>query len=248
MAVTLGSKVFVWGGEGSTSDDRSFLWVFDIHTKMWLKRITKGTPPQGFVACAYTLIDSVLYVFGGADGGKDGGPDGASYYNDIYQIELDKDLEWKKCKMENSGQAPMKKRSTGMIARKTKKGIYELVVVGGYGGRCHDTPPGSAIHRTNEIHSFNIKKGLFVFLLKSVMLHVASMKHYTHFIFSGEWSAQAFRRGNRVPKWDSFTITKIDDEHAVVFAGVHEGVGAINDVYCLQVQNNPATDDPEWVC
>ena len=151
MAITLGSKVFVWGGEGSTPEDRRFLRVFDMHQKKWLKRTTRGTPPQGYVACAYTLIGSVLYVFGGSDG--------PSYYNDIYEIELNKTLKWKKCRVQNPNKAPMKKRSTGMIARKTKDGSSELVVFGGYDGNPSDPLPGSTIRRTNEIHLFNIEKG-----------------------------------------------------------------------------------------
>ena len=154
MAVTLDSKVYVWGGEGSTQEDRRFLRVFDMHAKKWLKRRTRGTPPQGYVACAYTLIGSVLYVFGGSDG--------HSYYNDVYQIELDKILKWKKCKVQNLKKAPMKKRNAGMIARKAKEGSNELVVFGGYGARRDDTLPGSTIHRTNEVHTFNIEKGCFL--------------------------------------------------------------------------------------
>ena len=150
MVITLDSKVFLWGGEGSNLEDRRFLRVFDMHEKKWLKRRTKGTPPQGYVACAYTLIGSVLYIFGGSDG--------QSYYNDIYQIELSKSLVWKKCKVQNPDKAPMKKRSTGMIARKTKDGSDELVVFGGYGAPRADTQPGSTIHRTNEVHTFNIFK------------------------------------------------------------------------------------------
>ena len=164
MAVTLGSKVYVWGGEGSTPEDRTFLRVFDMHAKKWLKRRTRGTPPQGYVACAYTLVGSVLYVFGGSDG--------HSYYNDIYQIELDKTMKWKKCKVhtpdqgqyqdEEQNQVPMKKRSAGMIARMTKEGSNELVLFGGYGARRDDTLPGSTVHRTNEVHTFNIEKGWFL--------------------------------------------------------------------------------------
>ena len=161
MAVTLESKVFLWGGEGSNLEDRRFLRVFDMHEKKWVKRRTKGTPPQGYVACAYTLIGSVLYIFGGSDG--------QSYYNDIYEIELSKSLVWKKCKVRNPYQeqnqdeeqnpVPMKKRSAGMIARKTEDGRDELVLFGGYGARREDTLPGSTIHRTNEVHTFNIQKG-----------------------------------------------------------------------------------------
>ena len=170
MAVTLGSKAYLWGGEGSTTEDRRFLWVFDMHTKKWSKMETKGAPPQGFVACAYTLIGSVLYIFGGSDG--------QSYYNDIYQIQLNKILEWKKCNVRNPKEAPMKKRSTGMIARKNKDGSDELVVFGGYGAPRADTQPGSTIHRTNEIHTFNIEKGWSTILLRPMML---SIETYTIF-------------------------------------------------------------------
>ena len=70
-----------------------------------------------------------------------------------------------------------------------------------------------------------------------------------HFLnFSGEWSAQDVESRIPVPEWDSFTFTKIDDEHAIVFAGVQQGPGAINDVYCLQMKDSPTTDDPKWVC
>ena len=151
MAITLGSEVLLWGGEGSTAEDRRFFWVFDMHTKKWLKRRTKGTSPQGYVACAYTLIGSVLYVFGGSDG--------PYYYSDVYKIELDKTLKWEKCHVQNPEKRPMEKRSAGMIAKKTKDGSFELVVFGGYGQWRSDTGPGSNIHRTNEVHTFNIQKG-----------------------------------------------------------------------------------------
>ena len=51
-----------------------------------------------------------------------------------------------------------------------------------------------------------------------------------------------------MPEWDSFTLTKIDDEHAVVIAGVQEGPGAVNDVYCLQIHCSLTTGRPEVVC
>ena len=60
----------------------------------------------------------------------------------------------------------MKKRSAGMIARKTEDGRDELVLFGGYGARREDTLPGSTIHRTNEVHRFNIQKGWV--LLKAI--------------------------------------------------------------------------------
>ena len=237
MAVTLGSKAFLWGGEGSTTEDRRFLWVFDMHTKKWSKMETKGAPPQGFVACAYTLIGSVLYIFGGSDG--------QSYYNDIYQIELSKSLVWKKCKVQNPDKAPMKKRSTGMIARKTKDGSDELVVFGGYGAPRADTQPGSTIHRTNEVHTFNIEKGWPIILPGLLML---SIEAYIILNLSGEWSAQDATHRISIPEWDSFTITKVDNDHAIVLAGVQQGPGAISDVYCLQMEYSRVVDDPEWVC
>ena len=46
--------------------------------------------------------------------------------------------------------------------------------------------------------------------------------------------------------WDSFTFTKIDDELAVVIAGVQQGPGAVNSVHCLT--ESATTSDPEWVC
>ena len=157
LAVTVGSKVFVWGGEGSTEEDCKFLQFFDMDTKKWWKRRTKGSPPEGYVACAYTLIGKVLYVFGGSDG--------QNYYNDIYRVELDMKattLEWKMCEVQNPNLAPMKKRSTGMIARKTEDNSIELVVFGGYGAPQKDTLPGSTIHRTSEVHTFNIETGKFL--------------------------------------------------------------------------------------
>ena len=51
-----------------------------------------------------------------------------------------------------------------------------------------------------------------------------------------------------MPEWDSFTLTKIDDEHAVVIARVQEGPGAVNDVYCLQIHCSLTTGRPEVVC
>ena len=113
------------------------------------------------VACAYTLIGKVLYVFGGLQERRTKGCayalihkifGGQIYYNGIYQVELDLEattLEWKKCKVRNRKQGPMKKRSTGMIARKTEDNSIELVVFGGYGAPQKDTLPGNLIHRTN---------------------------------------------------------------------------------------------------
>ena len=69
-----------------------------------------------------------------------------------------------------------------------------------------------------------------------------------YYYLPGEWSAQDVESRIPVPEWDSFTFTKIDDEHAIVFAGVQQGPGAVNDVYCLQMKDGPTTDDPEWVC
>jgi len=190
LAVTVGSKVFVWGGEGSTEEDRKFLQFFDMGTKKWQKRRTKGSPPQGYVACAYTLIGKVLYVFGGSRERRKKGCayalickifGGQIYYNDIYQVELDLEattLEWKKCKVQNRKQGPMKKRSTGMIARKTEDNSIELVVFGGYGVPQADTLPGNRIHRTNEVHTFNIETGMFLYRTYD---DVAIMKNIHYF-------------------------------------------------------------------
>lgn len=68
------------------------------------------------------------------------------------------------------------------------------------------------------------------------------------FHLPGEWSAQDVESRIPIPEWDSFTLTKIDNDHAIVFAGVQQGPGAVNHVYCLQMKDSPTTDDPEWVC
>ena len=64
----------------------------------------------------------------------------------------------------------------------------------------------------------------------------------------GEWSDQDVESRIPIPEWHSFTFTKIDNDHAIVFGGVQYGPGAVNHVYCLQMKDSPTTDDPEWVC
>ena len=88
-------------------------------------------------------------------------------------------------------------------------------------------------------------------LKKVGLFYVLEFSNYyescTYFTFSGEWSEQEVRLGIPIPEWDSFTLTKIDDEHALAIAGVQQGPGAVNDVYCLQMEDSPTTGDPEWV-
>ncbi len=95
VVVTVGNKMFIWGGWAGTDQYSrtlaSFLEIFDFTSGAWSSKRTRGTPPRGLIDPAYTCVGGrKLYVFGGYDGMAS-----KRCTNDLHELDLNT-LEWKK--------------------------------------------------------------------------------------------------------------------------------------------------------
>ena len=95
VVVTVGNKMYVWGGWAGTDQYSrtlaSYLEIFDFTSGAWSSKQTRGTPPRGLIDPAYTCVGGrKLYVFGGYDGMV-----AKRCTNDLHELDLNT-LEWKK--------------------------------------------------------------------------------------------------------------------------------------------------------
>ena len=95
VVVTVGNKMYVWGGWAGTDQYSrtlaTYLEIFDFTSGVWNCKQTKGVPPRGLIDPAYACVGGrKLYVFGGYDGMAH-----KRCTNDLHQLDLNT-LEWKK--------------------------------------------------------------------------------------------------------------------------------------------------------
>ena len=136
VAVPIGDKLYRWGGHGSEKR-RNMVDVFDVSKEQWECLTTHGTPPPGIQYCAYTVIGSTLFTFGGFD-------DGHYCHNSLHQLDT-KTMEWRELVARNPSDAPQKKSGCKMVSFTEDK----LVIFAGL------TEHGE---RTGELHVFDTKE------------------------------------------------------------------------------------------
>ena len=98
--VTVGNKMYVWGGwTGTDQYSRTmadFVEIFDFTSGVWNCKKTSGNAPRGLIDSAYACVGgSKLYVFGGYDGMLT-----KQCTNDLHQLDLNT-FEWKKVVAQN---------------------------------------------------------------------------------------------------------------------------------------------------
>lgn len=95
VVITVGNKMYVWGGWAGTDEYSrtlaDFVEIFDFTSGVWDCEKTSGTPPRGIIDPAYACVGgSKLYVFGGYDGMVT-----RRCSNDLHMLDLNT-FEWKK--------------------------------------------------------------------------------------------------------------------------------------------------------
>ena len=133
-AFGVGSKHFLWGGEGSPAIRTAQIEAFDISSAKWREPLLlKGSPPACLDGMAITTNGDSAFSFGGYNG--------SIRTNSIYEINL-RTLECRKILPTDSYSPPVVAYSSILLYNE------QLVVFGGF------TDKGS----TNDLHVFDLRK------------------------------------------------------------------------------------------
>ena len=137
-AVGIGSKLYVWGGDGGSSKIKTTaLETFDVTSVQWEQpQLLNGSSmPDGLQAMAVTSDGETAYCCCGRAG--------STRYNTVFEITPSHHL----CK-ELQPTSPSDARPQGTSASRVVQFQDKLVLYGGYTGQ----------RSTNELHVFNLKK------------------------------------------------------------------------------------------
>ena len=135
-AVSIGSKLVVWGGRGDDSATISANTIesFDVSSETWKQpQQLQGSLPGGLSGMAVTSNGEYAYSFGGQIG--------STRINTVYEINMST-LQCRELVPANPSHAP-RKISGGCIVHFKDK----LLIHGGFTGH----------HRTDELHVFDLK-------------------------------------------------------------------------------------------
>ena len=231
-AFSIDRRVYVRGGrtdvfESGSEDGKlklaNSIEQFDPFLEVWRQlKTTAGTPHPRLSDAACVSLGENVYMYGGYSGR---GCEGAL---SCLNVKL---LTWSLlCPGEVAG-GPMKKDGCGIVLFHGDK----LAVIGGAGYPTGPAQVGSefikytsgndGIGWTNEFHVFNIGQGIDH--LKNICTHCFMYKSP-----AGLWSSPILR-GNRPPPCAYFTLTSIDNNRAVLFAGKQPEHGRVNDMYII---------------
>ena len=148
----------MWGGcteNFRTSRGEKIVSIesFDSYLETWTRKITKGDPPPCHYEGACASSGHIIYTYGGRDG--------QSRYGSLYEFNTETS-SWREL-APHSADSPMKKSNCGMVVWGEK-----CVLFGGYGIPSGLTQSGADFVRsgraggmvwTNEMHTFDLKKG-----------------------------------------------------------------------------------------
>ena len=151
----IGGQLYVFGGRTKDflkekKELGTRIHCFSQCEETWHTRATTGSPPPGLYLGACSSSSNSLFVYGGWDGPR--------YPDSLHQLNIDS-LVWSQLP---SG--PTRKHACGMI-------FYDdqLILFGGHGTPSGPSQPGAEFVKyskctdgrgwTNELHSFNLKKG-----------------------------------------------------------------------------------------
>ena len=152
-------QIYMWGGSTEdfcTSRGEKIVSIesFDSYLETWTRKTTKGDPPPWCYYGACASSGHIIYAYGGVDG--------QSYYGSLYEFNT-RMSSWREL-APHSTDSPMKKWGHGMVV------WGEICVLfGGYGIPSGPTQSGADFVRdnshtdgrgwTNEMHTFDLKKG-----------------------------------------------------------------------------------------
>ena len=140
-AVGIGSKLYVWGGNGGSSQIKSTaLEIFDVASLKWeVQQALYGCDiPDGLRCMAVTSDGETAYCCCGVTGSHPN----YTYYNTAFEITPSQHL-CKELQPTSPSLMPQKTSSSRVVRFQDK-----LILFGGYTGRT----------RTNELHVFDLKK------------------------------------------------------------------------------------------
>ena len=137
VTATVDSRTYVWGGYTGPEDLQN-LYFFDIVSGIWEFRPIAGQHPPGFYSCSFALVNNFLYIYGGkALLNED---TGALFCLDLYRFS------WREVSPNiHRCNGPKKKTGSGMFIHEDKVYLF--------GGDCNG-------QFTNELHVFNLSKGI----------------------------------------------------------------------------------------
>ena len=167
-AAQVGENCYLWGGHFSGKDQKSptlSLQRFHPINGMWETKTTTGDAPFGLLDGACTTVSKSLYHFGGNDGDQ--------FYNSLHCLECDT-LQWSE--LHTSANRPMPKSGCGIVTYLEEAlSAASLILFAGYGKPVSPTEPGARFIPdtrfsgwrgwTNEMHLFNLKKGMYYLVI-----------------------------------------------------------------------------------
>ena len=143
-------------GKVSLKDHTSSVFAFDSYLETWSYLNAGGTPPSGLYSSSCASSGHYLYTFGGFTSNR-------KYTGSLHQLDTRTSM-W----TELAKDGPMKKSYSSMVVYNN-----QLIVFGGCGIPSGPIQPGSAFVMntnatdgrgwTNEMHSFNLKRGKTVY-------------------------------------------------------------------------------------
>ena len=214
---------FLDGGEGGKLELANAIEQFDPFLEVWRQlKTTAGTPHPGLAGAACVSFGENVYMYGGYSGKRDVGA--------LSCLNV-KSLTWSLLCPERVAGGPMRKEVCGIVMFHRDK----LAVIGGAGYPSGPAQAGSMFIKTdkngmgwtNEFHVFNIGQGSVVY--KYIYAHIDSCIYNSP---AGLWSSPLLK-GTRLPPCAHFTLTSIDNNRAVLFAGRQIEHGRVNDLYMI---------------
>ena len=140
-AVGVGSKLYVWGGDGSGSTIRTTaLEIFDVPSVTWEEpRVLQGSDvPDGLADMAATTDGETSYFFGG----RTGSSQPYTYHNSLFQFSPSQ-LQCQRLEPTSPSHKVPRKTSASCIVQFKDK----LVLHGGFTGQ----------RQTSELHVFDLR-------------------------------------------------------------------------------------------
>ena len=167
FSAAVGDQLYVWGGDTEDFSKEknalaSALYSFHALIEGWEHCECSGPPPPALYCGGCASTGGSLFQYGGYDG--------SAHQGCLYQLDP-KSRKWQQL----SSGGPMRKVGCGMVVYGRK-----LVLYGGYGIPSGPTQPGAqfiedsnGIGWTNELHMFDLEKGVYAFCVMVFVLVLA---------------------------------------------------------------------------
>ena len=165
-ATAVGQSVFMYRGLLQSYQGKSEVTfpshceAFDGDSREWIRMDTVGINPEAYRSFGITSIGDHIYYYGGHDG--------TTFTNQLLVLDT-QTMNLKELIQRNRNEGPMKKQNCGLVSLRNER----LLACGGYGIPT-TTQPGSRFvpgttrtdgrGYTNELHCYDIKSGMAVYM------------------------------------------------------------------------------------